>query len=127
MPPIIRKYSQEGELLLEKRINYGGLVEKEKVNLKNYKESLNQQTNPSFYYVINAMRLLNKNLFLMSLYPNKTILELDSSLSVRNIYIDNNRSDYFARDFVIRKSERGLEFYVLQIIPDNRVDIFGQE
>ena len=73
------------------------------------------------------MRLLNKNLFLMSLYPNKTILELDSSLSVRNIYIDTNRSDYVARDFVIRKSERGLEFYVLQIIPDNRVDIFGQE
>jgi hypothetical protein len=123
--PIIRKYSQEGNLLTEKHIDYGPWREKEANNIAAYKDSLASAINPSFYAVMNAIRNWKRRLFILSLLPERTILELDAALRVKSVYLDANRSDYFAVDFIVSEDEGGLKFYVLQVMPENVVDVFG--
>jgi len=128
MFPIIRVYSKEGTLLRELHIDWEAMRSKERENLARYKASLHNTSNPYFFRVINAIRTLDNRVYLLSL-PTKSVLELNADLSINRGFFDVQSSDpdYFANDFIPNQTTSGMIFYVLQSLPDNIVDVFGQK
>jgi hypothetical protein len=125
--PIIRRYSPEGRLLAEHRIDYEPSVEKGKENLARYRKSLAKRTNPAFYMIINCLRVERDRMFLLSTSPGVTVLEYDNALLLKKAYSGIIEADYFANDFIVKEAGGQILFYLLQVLPENIVNIFGQK
>jgi hypothetical protein len=125
--PIIRRYSPEGRLLAEHRIDYEPSVEKGKENLARYRKSLAKRTNPAFYMIINCLRVERDRMFLLSTSPGVTVLGYDNALSLKKAYTGIIEEDYFANDFIIKEAGGQIFFYLLQVLPENIVNIFGRK
>ncbi len=122
--PIIRKYSEEGELEAEYRIEDKIMKDNENFNLKQQKPKPKGQPTRS-KPVINSFYLMDDNFYLLRAYPQIEILEFANNAEQKAVYKYYPEDKYLSTDFLIVNRVNKKFFYVLQRNPENRVDVFG--
>ena len=126
--PIIRRYSTDGRLIAEHRLDYEGFTAKGKENDRSYRRSLANGTNPSFSMITSALHAEQSRIYVLSCSPGITILEYDDKLSLIKAYVGlDDHQEFFVNDFAIDQRGGHIRFYALQVMPENIVNIFGQK
>lgn len=126
--PIIRKFSLDGEFKAEYTIDHKAMRENTEFNRQYQKAPKKSGQATTVKNVINDIELLGNVIYLLDYsfsIPRLEILELDNDLAVEVVYYFKTTGVYRTWDFLIREREGELFFYVLQISPENRVDVFG--
>jgi len=112
--PLVRRYSPDGKLLKEFRINIDILNELEKYNYKK------EYTNPGPYTVrlprlVAGVRAMDDRIFIFCHLPRLEIIELDIEGNIENYYYSEVLKDVVnLSGFNIRKHGNLLLFYILQ-------------
>lgn len=120
--PYVKKFSKNGKLLAEYKINYKLIQELSKPNYSAKKENNKIRMMP----VINTIRAKGNKFYLFLFYPRIEILELDFKGEITNIYWkESSRFDYFALDFLIKEKKNEKLFYILEGYPQQQVKVFS--
>ena len=125
--PIVRKYSLEGDLISEFKIDHEGMAKLEKTNLENYKAYLIQTSGRGIrlHPIIIGIRASQNRFYLLHIDQNIEILEYDTNGYLTTTYWCQRPEGYSASDFIVREERDILSFYLLQITPNNRIDKFS--
>ena len=123
--PILRQYALTGMLVSEYRIDYPRFRANEKYNQASYHASLSDDSRMGLKSVIDGIRQQDGKFFVMNSYPSLLILELSSSLTPEREYVGRRQEEYFAQDFLVSLEGPDPVFFVLQIRPENEVDVYG--
>lgn len=119
--PMVCKYSREGELVVIYRIEQEIMKERERLNF----EAINKKNAP-WYPVIYAIRAGRNGFYILYNYPRTHILEFDTDGKRINDYYYVKSHDYHGRDFFVKEAGTNDKiFYILQISPDDKVDVLG--
>ncbi len=127
--PIVRKYSTQGKLLAEYRIESPIMKAKEKYNLKKVGESIALKTSRTGYRaVIVDIRALGDKIYLLSHVPRLEITEMDEDGNVTATYWMDSQEVYETNDFVIREINGEKKFYVSHSAPPKYdIDVFQKK
>jgi len=126
--PIIRKFSLDGEFKAEYTIDHKAMRENTEFNRQYQKAPKKPGQATTVKNVINDIEILENTIYLLDYsfsYPRLEVLELARDLAVKVVYYFKTTVVYRTWDFLILKRDGELLFYVLQLSPDNRVDVFG--
>ncbi len=123
--PIIRKYSAEGKLIFEKRLENKLMLKKEKRNLKSLATPRKGGRTRGYTSIIRSIRACKDGFYTMSSYPRLDILLCDEMGNLKKTYWCNRGRSYSARDFVYIKRGDEILFYVLNSNPIHKVDVYG--
>lgn len=123
--PIIRKYSQQGGLLFERRLTNAAMTRVAKINLK--KSQSGARLRKGYILNVIATSMLNDHLFLLCHKVNPFILEYDDQGVQVGIYRINRTDQYMAKSFVVTEDEnKNKIFHLLQVFPESIVDIYSE-
>jgi tetratricopeptide (TPR) repeat protein len=124
--PIVRKYTVQGKLLAEYRIESPIMKAKENYNLKRVGESIALKTRRAGYRaVIVDIRALGDKIYLLSHVPRLEITEMDDEGNVTATYWMDSQEVYETNDFVIREIDGKKKFYVSHSSPPKYdIDVF---
>jgi len=127
--PIVRKYSTEGKLLAEYRIESSVMMAKENYNLKKVGESIVHKVRRVGYRAgVIAMRAFGNKIYLLSHVPRLEITEMDDDGSITATYWIDFQEVYETNDFVIREINGEKKFYVSHSSPPKYgIDVFGEK
>lgn len=123
--PIIRKYSAEGKLIFEKRLENKLMLKKEKRNLKSLATPRKGGRARGYMPIIRSIRACKDGFYTMSSYPRLDILLFDEMGNLKKTYWCNRGRVYSVKDFVYIKQGDEILFYVLSSYPIERVDVYG--
>jgi len=124
--PIIRKYSQEGELLFEHSLNNAAMRKIAQINMDRNRSSKAELKRRYILNVI-ATRMFKDHLFLFCQSMNPFILEYDDQGKQTAIYRINRDGQYIAKDLIVMEDEDGRKiFHLLQVFPESKVDIYSE-
>lgn len=121
--PIVRRYSKEGKLLKEYRINYNLM---KKLAAPNYKAKVNKNK-IKMNCVITDISAKKDKFYLFIGYPRLEIMELDLNGEIVNIYWKNHPHDFILSDFLVRENvqEKLKLFYILSIYPKQQITVYS--
>ena len=122
--PLIRKYSLNGVLRNEIKLAGDLFEEKERSNIEN--QSRIERTERSFYKpIVCDLQSSAEGFIFMHNYPRLEFYEHNSAGEILKSYWVELSSDYMADSFSLILDKRGgVKFYVLQLYPESKVDIF---
>jgi hypothetical protein len=123
--PILRQYAPTGILVSEYRIDYPRFRANEKYNQASYHASLSDNSRMGLRSVIDGIRQQGGKFFVMNSYPSLLILELSSSLTPEREYVGSRQEEFFTQDFLVSLEGLRPVFFVLQLRPENEVDVYG--
>lgn len=124
--PIVRKYSQEGELLAEFEIDNILLKEFGKFNLSN-QAFLAKRKKVPYRALIFSIRGSDDGFYILSNSRRVEILEFDRSGKQRAFYwYMPEADDYLAQDFLVQDNNTKT-FYILQRSPEAKIDVFAEK
>jgi len=132
--PIVRKYSQKGTLVAEYHIETEMMAEKEKHNKELY--SYRPQERVAYIQTIQCAEEFGDHLFMMYYVPPRVvILEIGEEGKLKSTYWINvsdiiNGGDidhYLPRDFLPKKKDDRLIFFIQQNYPVPKICVFGQK
>jgi len=118
----VRKYSKEGELLIDLNINYKPINEIAKKNLNMEK---NKQGNLEMYNLIMGMRTKKNGFYLFRSYPRIEILEFNDNGEIEDIFWHETEFSYIPGDFLVIRKNNSIDFHILQQYPESEIDVFG--
>lgn len=122
--PIVREYSEKGELEKEYRIEDKNMREAEEFNLDQQKPmSRGQPTR--MRSVINGFYAKNESFYLLKSRPQIEILEFNKEGELEAIYRHKPKDKYGSGHFIIKNNGNEKLFYILQKFPENKVDVYG--
>jgi tetratricopeptide (TPR) repeat protein len=123
--PIVRRYSSEGNLLAEFKIESPAMEAKESYNLKAVGEGIADPSQRAVYKpLIVDVQARDGRIFLLSHIPRLEIVELDGKGNFPATYWMETREIYRANGFAVRNAGGELRFYVsCDDFPDYRVDV----
>jgi hypothetical protein len=121
--PIVRKYSQKGNLLSELRIDHEIMKEFEKFNLNN-QSLIAKKERAKWKPVINMIRASENGFYIFHNFPRIEILEFNSDGNQIAHYW-KEYFPYLAHYFIAHNDGNNKLFYVLQIYPEAKIDVFG--
>lgn len=122
--PFVRKYSHEGKLLAEFRINGHQMQKKEKHNIRAYKLSQRGKRG-SFKPVILTIRASEKGFYLLTANSGRVeILEFDQFGMHLKSYFFFSEENYSVTDFVMTENHKVKQFFLLQIYPKAIIDVY---
>jgi hypothetical protein len=126
--PIVRKYSKEGKLLAEFKVEHDFMKTKEKINFEKIESRSRGGERVGYAIIIYAVRATDEKIYILHTYPRIEILEVDNNGKLKTDYwkVQEVR-DYYAADFLVGNKGSEKIFYVLPFSPENRVDVFGQK
>ncbi|MBN1940232.1 MAG: tetratricopeptide repeat protein [Candidatus Aminicenantes bacterium] len=125
--PLVRKYSPDGELRGEYRIENPVFEAKEKINLKWIGRGIADADLQGGGYkeIITSIRCLGDRVFLLSCHPRLEIMELDESGGGLATYWMDSLEVYTAHDFIVAEVEGERRFYVSHFFaPRSEIDVF---
>lgn len=123
--PILRKYSQSGELLAEFKIKNEIMEAKEKFNLQRIGEGIaNSARRLGYIKLISSIKAFEDKLYLLAYFPRLEILELDKKGNVLSTFWKDFDEIYQAEDLAIQRHDGQLWFYIIKTFPDVDIDIF---
>ena len=123
--PIVRKYSQKGELLAEYRIENKTMNDIEKFNKK--MNLIRPKQRVPYYLCIFDIQVVDDALYLFH-YDGASrfeILEIDQDGKTKNTYYWKTEG-YTSREFLVRKNGGEKIFYILNSTQD-RIDVLSQK
>jgi len=119
--PLVCKYSKNGDLLAEYKIEHEVMKEKEKINLDRIKKG---QLGPmTIIYSIFASK---DGFYILQNFPRIEILKYDSDGRLQNYYYceyENEYHDTYFKDFFVMERKSKKYFYLLKKVPENKVVI----
>jgi len=118
--PIICKYSKEGELLAEYKIENEVIREKEKINTIRLDKGISQGLMPIIFSIF-AHR---HGFSILSIFPRAEILEYDDNGKLRSHYFyeyEYRSYDVYFRDFLASEKNGKKYFYLLKTAPENEL------
>ena len=122
--PLVRKYSLDGILRKEIRIAGGLFEEKERSNLDNQARIVNGERS-RYKPIVCSIRSSAKGFIFLHNYPRLEFHEYNDAGEKLNTYWIELSNDYITDTFdVIFDKNQGLKFYVLQLFPESKVDMF---
>ncbi len=120
--PVVCKYSREGELLAEYKIENEVMREKEKINMARINKGISLGLMPIIFSIYS-----NKEGFsILSIFPRVEILEYDNNGKFLSHYFyeyEYRSYDVFFRDFIISEKNGKKYFYLLKTAPENEIII----
>jgi tetratricopeptide (TPR) repeat protein len=127
--PVVRKYSAQGRLLAEYRIENSIMQAKENYNLKKVGEGIAHPTLRAGYRaVIVDMRTFENKIYLLSHVPRLEITEMDDDGNVTATYWMDSQEVYETNNFIIQKIDGEKTFYVSHASPPKYdIDVFGKK
>jgi len=123
--PVVRKYSFEGKLIFEKKLENGLMLKKEKYNLRSLATPRKGGRARSYMPVIHSIRTCDDGFNIISRYPRLEIWLFDDMGNLKKTYWCNRGMRYSVNDFVYIKRDGEILFYVLSYSPNHRVDVYG--
>jgi hypothetical protein len=123
--PLVRKYSQKGELLAEYDIENNIMKAKEKMNLTLMGKARLNKFHYGYTRIIIAMKVFEDKVYLLSNYPRLEILEINEEGKIINTYWKDSDALYKPDDLLAQKIGNKKIFYVLQSAPEIAVDVFS--
>jgi hypothetical protein len=128
--PLVRRYSPDGNLIKEFRININILNRLEKYNYKK------QFTNPSAQVIrlprlIAGVKVIGNRIYILAHLPRLEIIEVDMDGNIRDYYYSEALKDVLNLSGfeVSRRTEKeaggGILFYVIQSSEEAKLYIFG--
>jgi len=112
--PLVRKYSSDGELLAEFRIENLITEAKENFNLKRIGEGIANPIRRFGYMEVTVdIEIFKDKIYLMSDYPRLEILVMDETGKVTSTYWKDYQEIYEACDFLVQEIGGKVKFYVL--------------
>jgi tetratricopeptide (TPR) repeat protein len=123
--PIVRRYSPEGALLAEYRVETPVMEAKEKYNLKIIGEGITDVSQRAGYKpLIIDIKTPRDRIYLLSHNPRLEIMELDGDGHLKTTYWMDTRELYITNDFSVRNAEGDKRFYIAHSSPpDYTVDV----
>lgn len=127
--PIIRKYSSEGELLAEYKIESPIMKAKENYNLKIIGESIADITQRVGYKtLIVNIKAFGDKIYLLSHFPRLEITEMDDEGNCTATYWIDFKEVYETNDFAIQETNGEKRFYVSHsYAPHFDIDVFKKK
>lgn len=125
--PIVRKYSPEGKLLAEFKIDY---------KIMNYKEKMNLDANNSrgikgktgYALIISAIQAADEGFYIAHEALRVEILEFDKNGKLQFAYWNEELNKHLCsiNDFLVQKGDHEKIFYILKSSrEENKIDVFG--
>jgi len=126
--PIVRKYSKQGDLISEFKIDNLIMKAKEQYNLKKIGRGIAQSSQRMGYMeVIKDIEAHGDKIYLLSYYPRLEITELKQNGEIGKTYWKEFLEVYKTKGFVIQEKEGELRFMVLRSDhPNYSVDVFKE-
>jgi len=121
--PIIRKYSIDGEFLLEFRIEHEAIKSQEKINQKRI--SAQKKAGIGFIEIITAIKTIRDSIYVLHTVPRIKIFEFDNDGKQKSQYWYTRPYGYSVTDFLIRNKANEKLFYFLQVTPENKIEVFA--
>lgn len=121
--PLLRKYSPQGDLLAEYRIDHPVLKGKEKMNLQMLEEGRQNKTQYGYAPLIQAIKAGEGKIYLLTYYPRLEILEMDEEGHLLTSFWRDYDNPINPRDFLVRGSAGHREFFVLLAAPDWTIEV----
>lgn len=124
--PIFRKYSSDGKLLAEFRIESLITEAKENFNLKRIGEGIANPIRRFGYMEVTVdIEVLKDKIYVISDYPRLEILEIGEDGKVTSTYWKEYQEVHEAIDFLVQEIGGKVKFYILHSSPPNHnVDVF---
>lgn len=120
--PIVRRYSKEGKLLSEYKINYKLIKRLAKPNYK--AKIINHKM--SMMSVITDIRAKENKFYLFIRYPRIEVLELSLKGEIVKIYWKDHPYKYIARDFLVKENaNKKLELLYVLNTSENQIKVFS--
>lgn len=123
--PLVRKYSQKGELLAEYDIENNIMKAKEKMNLTLMGRARLNKFHYGYTRIIIAMKVFEDKIYLLSNYPRLEILEINETGKIIKTYWTDSDALDKPDDLIIQKIANKKIFYVLHSAPQIAVDVFS--
>jgi len=121
--PIVRRYSERGELLSEYKIEHKIMQEDGK---KNYEVlSKTSDSSPRLDIITTNIRAKDDGFYLLRYYPRIELLEVGLDGEIKNIYWADQTYDFIASDFLIKEDDKEKYFYILQRYPENKIIVYS--
>lgn len=126
--PIVRKYSKQGGLIFEFKIDNLIMKAKEQYNLKKIGRGIARSSQRVGYMeVIEDIEAYKDKIYLLSHYPRLEITELKQNGETGKTYWKEFLEVYKTKGFVIQEKEGELRFMVLRSDhPNYSVDVFKE-
>ena len=127
--PIIRKYSPEGELLAEYKLENPIMKAKENYNLKIIGEGIADKTQRVGYKaLIISLKVFGRKFYLLSHFPCLEITEMDDEGNCTATYWMDFKEIYETNDFAIQETNGEKKFYVSHSYgPHFDIDVFKKK
>ncbi len=123
--PFVQRYSLKGELLLETELTYKPMQEKARRNRNS------ERTSPSgprlMASIIESIRPSEAGFYVLHKDPGIEILEFGEKGDLLRIYSTVQPPEYYPMDFLVREENGSKVFYLLQVSPENRIDVFVEK
>lgn len=123
--PIVRKYSQKGELLAEFKIEHPLMKVAEDYNIKN-QSLIAQGKRVKYKPAIYSIRASETGFFIFRCYPRIEILEFDND-GKKIAHYWKAAYPYLAENFIVRNDGKEELFYTLHDYPEAKIDVFGKK
>jgi hypothetical protein len=121
--PLVRIYSQLGEMLNEFYFNQPITEYKYRYNQENQKR-LSHGERVMYKPVIFGMYLLDRKIYLMGNYPRLELWEFDYNGKMKSQYwYDIPNYDYYIENFVLNRDKDKIVIYIAQFHPEAKIDI----
>lgn len=124
--PIVRKYSVDGRLLGEYRLNDPLMEERGKRNRKNATDPATSDEARRTYPVISSFISYKSRIYLMRAYPRIEIMELDSHhFGIKKTYwTEDAEAGFWSRHFLVLDAENRTQFFVINE-RESRIDVYS--
>ncbi len=126
--PIVRKYSKQGDLISEFKIDNLIMEAKEQYNLQKIGRGIARSSQRVGYMeVIEDIEAYKDKIYLLSHHPRLEITEFKQNGEIGKTYWKEFLEVYKTRGFVIQEKEGELQFFVLRSDhPNYSVDVFKE-
>lgn len=121
--PVLRKYSQAGDLLAEIRVDDYVMTAKEKLNLKLFADALQKDTIYAYADIILDVETYDGKIYLLGSYPRLEIIEMDGNGSLLHTYWKEYDVPNHPEAFLVTKAGEGLSFWVTLSAPDSHIEL----
>lgn len=123
---LVRLYSAAGQLVRELKINHEIMERRQEYNLS-LRRSTKASREKRYFVVIESLKATENGFYLLiNSSPCLEILKIDLQGKQQRIYYWDEDRSYYARDFAVRTSGNEEMFYLVQVSPDYRIDVFSQ-
>lgn len=121
--PIIRKYSKSGKLLTEFRLEHEAIKTQEDINQKRISSQTKGRT--GYIIITSAIKAIGDRIYILHTVPRIKIIELDNKGERKLVYWYVRPYGYSVVDFLVQNRGNQNFFYLLQMSPENKIEVFG--